>query len=317
MVNATANFFSQIGNHGLLTLQKSTLNATAINFGSGTIHGNGTISDNVSSLGTISPAGTLTFGGNLTLLGSSVVIMELTGYGNGVGTNDVINVAENFQYAGKLVVTNTTGFAYAPGQSFQLFNFSTQTGQFSATNLPDLAPIGLAWDTSQLNTSGLLIVYGPVNFTGWQLYYFGCTNCPQAAPGADPLGKGISNYNQDLLGLNPTNAASVWRVTSVVPTGANCVVTWRTGAGTPIGCKRQTASQTAVIIATTSRTSVGRSPSTSPVTASPTILMLAAQQIVPPATTESAWDPDNCRTVSTGRRLFTLPEQSVFPSLFP
>lgn len=231
MVNATANFFSQIGNHGLLTLQKSTLNATAINFGSGTIHGNGTISDNVSSLGTISPAGTLTFGGNLTLLGSSVVIMELTGYGNGVGTNDVINVAENFQYAGKLVVTNTTGFAYAPGQSFQLFNFSTQTGQFSATNLPDLAPIGLAWDTSQLNTSGLLIVYGPVNFTGWQLYYFGCTNCPQAAPGADPLGKGISNYNQDLLGLNPTNAASVWRVTSVVPTGANCVVTWRTGGG--------------------------------------------------------------------------------------
>ena len=54
---------------------------------SGTIHGNGTITSDVNNLGTISPVGTLTFAGNLTLFGSSTVIMELTGYGNGVGTN--------------------------------------------------------------------------------------------------------------------------------------------------------------------------------------------------------------------------------------
>ena len=160
VVNATVNFANTLNNHGLLTLQNATLNATAINFATGIIHGNGTITSDVNNLGTISPVGTLTFVGNLTLLGSSVVVMELTGYGNGVGTNDVLNVGANFQYAGQLVVTNTTGFAYAFGQEFYLFNFASgdQTGDFSATNLPNLTPYGLAWDTSQLDTSGLLIV---------------------------------------------------------------------------------------------------------------------------------------------------------------
>ena len=157
VVNATANFANTLNNHGLLTLQNATLNATAINFATGTLHGNGTITSDVNSQGTISPVGTLTFSGNLTLFSSSTVIMELTGYGNGVGTNDVLNVGANFQYAGTLVVTNTTGFAYAFGQEFQIFNFGSQTGDFSVTNLPNLAP-GLAWNTSQLDTSGLLIV---------------------------------------------------------------------------------------------------------------------------------------------------------------
>jgi hypothetical protein len=70
-----------------------------------------------------------------------------------------------------------------------------------------------------------------VNLTAmqaWQLKYFGCIFCPQAAPGADPLGKGMSNSDQFLVGLNPTNAASVFRVISLVPTGADFVVTWRT-----------------------------------------------------------------------------------------
>ena len=42
------------------------------------------------------------------------------------------------------------------------------------------------------------------------------------------MGKGMSNTNQFLLGLNPTNAASVFRITSVVPTGLDYVVTWKT-----------------------------------------------------------------------------------------
>ena len=136
--------------------------AAAINFTTGTIHGNGTINSDLNNLGTISPVGTLTFNGNLTLFSGSVVVMELTGYGNGVGTNDVIAVGGGgtFEYFGKLVVTNTTGFAFAYGQEFQLFNFGigNQVGDFSATNLPNLTPFGLAWNTSQLDTSGLLVV---------------------------------------------------------------------------------------------------------------------------------------------------------------
>ena len=65
----------------------------------------------------------------------------------------------------------------------------------------------------------------------WQLQYFGCTNCPQAAPDADPLGKGMSNTNQFLAGLNPTNVASVFRIISTVVTGSDFVVTWTAVGG--------------------------------------------------------------------------------------
>jgi hypothetical protein len=68
----------------------------------------------------------------------------------------------------------------------------------------------------------------PATYQQWQLLYFGCTNCPQAQAGADPLGKGISNTNQFLLGLNPTNPASVFRFITVTPRGTNVIVTWKT-----------------------------------------------------------------------------------------
>jgi len=42
-------------------------------------------------------------------------------------------------------------------------------------------------------------------YTQWQLLYFGCTGCSKAAGGADPCGKGMSNTNQFLAGLDPTN----------------------------------------------------------------------------------------------------------------
>ena len=62
----------------------------------------------------------------------------------------------------------------------------------------------------------------------WQMLYFGCTSCAQAQAGADPLGKGFSNTNQFLLGLNPTNPASVFRVSAIVLQGTNVVLTWQT-----------------------------------------------------------------------------------------
>jgi autotransporter-associated beta strand protein len=68
-------------------------------------------------------------------------------------------------------------------------------------------------------------------FAAWQMRYFGCTNCPQAAPGADPLGKGMSNTNQFLAGLNPTNGASVLRITSVTRQHSDVMITWTTAGG--------------------------------------------------------------------------------------
>ena len=78
--------------------------------------------------------------------------------------------------------------------------------------------------------SAVITVQGSVDpYTAWASNYFGCVDCPQAAPDADPLGKGISNTNQFLLGLNPTNPASVFRITSVVKdSSSNVVITWST-----------------------------------------------------------------------------------------
>jgi PKD repeat protein len=75
--------------------------------------------------------------------------------------------------------------------------------------------------------ANLIGVYDP--FVWWQINYFGCTNCPQALPNSDPLGKGINNTNQWLLGLNPTNPASVFRIISLAPQGSGAfVITWST-----------------------------------------------------------------------------------------
>ena len=65
-------------------------------------------------------------------------------------------------------------------------------------------------------------------FASWQSQYFGCTNCPNAAPDADPFGKGMSNTNQFLAGLNPTNPASALRIISAVQQGSDVLVTWTT-----------------------------------------------------------------------------------------
>ncbi|HTS19741.1 MAG TPA: glycosyl hydrolase family 28 protein [Verrucomicrobiae bacterium] len=73
-------------------------------------------------------------------------------------------------------------------------------------------------------------VYDP--FAWWRLQYFGSTNSATGMPDADPYGKGISNTNQFLLGLNPTNPASVFRILSVAPqANGDMKITWATGAG--------------------------------------------------------------------------------------
>ncbi|HVM61327.1 MAG TPA: choice-of-anchor tandem repeat GloVer-containing protein [Verrucomicrobiae bacterium] len=74
---------------------------------------------------------------------------------------------------------------------------------------------------AQPNCVGVLTAY-----QSWQLQYFGCTNCPQAAANADPLGKGMSNTNQFLAGFNPTNTAAYVHVISITSAGSNVTVTY-------------------------------------------------------------------------------------------
>jgi hypothetical protein len=71
-------------------------------------------------------------------------------------------------------------------------------------------------------------------FQAWQLQYFGCTNCPQAAGGADPDGDGMSNTNEFLVGFNPTNSAASFRIISVVRTNNDIKVTYLGANGNSI-----------------------------------------------------------------------------------
>ena len=68
-------------------------------------------------------------------------------------------------------------------------------------------------------------------YQAWQLQFFSCTNCPQAQPNADPLGKGMSNTNQFLAGLDPTNRASLFRIISAVQQSDGIKLTWTTAGG--------------------------------------------------------------------------------------
>jgi autotransporter-associated beta strand protein len=134
-------------------------------------------------------------------------------------TGSITSSAWNFGDGGTTNFTAPTSLTYTYGSP----------GIYTVT-LIATGPGGSSSNTQ----AGLITALAP--FAAWQLQYFGCTNngslCAQAAPDADPYGKGISNTNQFLLGLNPTDPASVFRILSVVPQpNGDMMITWATGAG--------------------------------------------------------------------------------------
>jgi hypothetical protein len=132
--------------------------------------------------------------------------------------------------------------ASSPVAIFYQWYFNTNTLIYSTTSfatltLPDVAPsLGGLYSVLVSNafgsvTSSVARLTVVVPFQQWQSNYFGCVNCLQAGPNADPLGKGISNTNQFLAGLNPTNPASVFRIIALSQAGGTNTVTWKTSGG--------------------------------------------------------------------------------------
>ena len=92
----------------------------------------------------------LNFGGNLTLAGTSTFEISAA------NTADLAISSALLAFGGVLNVSNIAG-TLANGQSFDLFNWGTTTGAFSAVNLPTLDS-GLTWDQSSLYTNGTITV---------------------------------------------------------------------------------------------------------------------------------------------------------------
>jgi hypothetical protein len=64
----------------------------------------------------------------------------------------------------------------------------------------------------------------------WQVQYFG-TNNPEGVPSVDADGTGQNNLFKYLAGLDPTNSASVLRITDIAREGNNVRVTWTSVGG--------------------------------------------------------------------------------------
>ncbi len=119
-----------------------------------TLSGVGSVFGNVTVNGTASPGrplGTLNFSNSLTLSGT--VLMELNRASN--PNTDLIS-ATTLTYGGTLTVTNLGG-ALQLGDSFKLFS-GTISGAFVATNLPPITATNFYWDTSKLNSQGIIAV---------------------------------------------------------------------------------------------------------------------------------------------------------------
>jgi len=131
-----------------------------------TLQGNGTITGGltVGAGATVSPGGagaigTLTVSSAVALSGTTLMELNKT-----AATRDQIISSGNINYGGTLSVANLAG-TLAAGDSFKLFSGAAYIGAFTATN-PATPGTGLIWDTSSLNSNGILkIAAGTVSPT--------------------------------------------------------------------------------------------------------------------------------------------------------
>jgi len=153
---------------GTLTLTGANSSTAQWTVAAGTLNGTGSIAAPVLVLsgGTLgaggpSAVGALTISNTLTLGDGSTTTLRLN---QAAATHDSVAGVTTLTYGGALTVTNLAGTP-AAGNSFQLFNATTYTGNFEATNLPALAS-GLAWNWTPTNGT-LAVGYAKPTITGF------------------------------------------------------------------------------------------------------------------------------------------------------
>jgi hypothetical protein len=147
-------------NGGLLVNNGRVSGTTNVNFGS-VAKGAGTFGVvNVNQGGVYAPgnsagvsnAASVRFA-NTPIVGGPTLMIELAGTTPGTGF-DQLRVTGPLALGGTLAVSLIEGFTPVAGSSFDILDWGTLSGTFSTLALPTLS--GLAWNTSQLYTTGVL-----------------------------------------------------------------------------------------------------------------------------------------------------------------
>ncbi|HTS18895.1 MAG TPA: autotransporter-associated beta strand repeat-containing protein [Verrucomicrobiae bacterium] len=190
--------------------------------GNGLVKGSVTVG-NGATLSPGGPAGALSFSNGLTVATTAELDF-------GLGTNGAKAVVRgNLTLGGTLNITDAGGFT---NTAYTLFTY-TGTLTYGGVTVGATPYGGLTYtiSTDTIGQVNLVVAIAPPPpldpFVAWQLQYFGCTNCANAQANADPLGKGISNTNQFLAGLNPTNPASQFQIISTAQNTTDVVIVWQ------------------------------------------------------------------------------------------
>jgi hypothetical protein len=101
----------------------------------------------------ISTAAAVNFDNSPVTSGAPVLSIELGGTMPGT-QYDRLHVTGNLSLGGTLAVSLIDSFTPVAGQAFDILNWGTLSGTFSTINVPTLS--GLAWDISQLYTTGVI-----------------------------------------------------------------------------------------------------------------------------------------------------------------
>jgi autotransporter-associated beta strand protein len=200
------------------TLDVTGRNGGAMTLASGqTLRGAGNVKGNliVANGATLSPGtsvGTLTCSNNLTVGNAATLQYEL---GN---NSDRTVVLGNLTLGGTLNISDAGGFTNG---IYTLFTYGgTLTYNGVAIGTRPGGSFDYSIDTNTVGQVKLSVTNSVVSdpFVQWQLQYFGCTNCPEAAPTADVTGTGQNNLFKYVTGLDPTNPASIFifQIASVV-----------------------------------------------------------------------------------------------------
>ena len=154
------NTLTKSGNGEMAVRNDLNTGGGTIDVQQGMVSGNGTISGDVNNEGgSISPgnsSGMMVIEGNLTQGEYGSLLIELSGTTAG-SQYDVLQVDGELSADGTLEVSLLDGFQPGLGDTFNILDFGSLSGEFGQVILPDLAGT-LVWDDSAILTNGSISV---------------------------------------------------------------------------------------------------------------------------------------------------------------